>query len=159
MIRIDNYRGVLFILEPTELVHQSPFRYRGSSHRRNVAGSHILNIGGHNARSGEEGGLFMDWRRILCISYASLVAISGPKKSRFSRPKKSQFSGLTSSNGPCNGCCPHQINFVPRHINSVAPIVSIPAFVAATGWGGGGGTAPCVFPSLARLKLSPNAAK
>jgi len=41
---------------------------------------------------------------------ASLVAISGPKKS--------WFLGPTPSNGPGNRCCPHQNHYVPSHINN-----------------------------------------
>ncbi len=33
-------------------------------------------------------------------------------------PKESRFPGSTPSNAPCNGSCPPQIHYVPRHINS-----------------------------------------
>ncbi len=44
------------------------------------------------------------------MALATLVAVSGPKKSR--------FSGPSSSNDPCNGCCSHQNHYVPCHINN-----------------------------------------
>ncbi len=44
------------------------------------------------------------------IAFALLVAISGPKKVL--------ISGPTPSNGTCNGYCPHQNHYVPRHVNN-----------------------------------------
>ncbi len=44
----------------------------------------------------------------IFIFWASLVNILGPKKS--------WFPGPTPSNAPCNGTCPHQNHYVPRHL-------------------------------------------
>ncbi len=41
----------------------------------------------------------------------------------FQGPKKSRFSEPTPSNGPRNGCGPHQNHFVPPHINNSTLIV------------------------------------
>ncbi len=35
------------------------------------------------------------------------------------RPKKSRFSGPNPYNGPCNGYCPPQNHYVPRHKNNM----------------------------------------
>ncbi len=75
--------------------------------------THNINLTGDNYMEMDAGGGSQhSWKPRLFwaqMAHDSLVAISGLKKSR--------FSGHIRSNGPCNGCCPHQNHYVPRHIN------------------------------------------
>ncbi len=53
---------------------------------------------------------FLIWRNREKLNKIKSRCHFGPKKSRFSEP--------TPSNGPRNGCYPHQNYFVPPHINN-----------------------------------------
>ncbi len=56
---------------------------------------------------------------ILCFQHNWRDARKGGVRSLpFQGPKESRFSGPTPSNGPCNGCCPHQNHYIPCHIKN-----------------------------------------
>ncbi len=69
----------------------------------------------------------------------------------FQGPKKSRFSGPTPYNGPCNGCCPHQNHYVPRHINNRYTnnyFASLPGlFLSSLEFFSG----PCIRPQFSRI--------